>query len=385
VQAAWFGPLALAFAMAGLDTVDTLAFDAAKLHMPAWKAFLRVALPPCRPFQLASVAVCFAIALLDFTVPSLFHLEVYSLDLFAELGATEAYGRVVWMSLPLVSMTAGASWLLWRSMRVLPAGATDVTRRQGFDWPWWFAPVRVAGGLLAVAWFLVPLVALLVMTGSPSQFWGSLRASQRELGTTMTVAPLAALFSLAIAYPWSREMTRAGARGTAAWALLWVPLALPPSLLAVGLIEVWNRPMFDAVTQSEGMLVLSSVQRYAPCAALILWATARQRDKAMIEAMRVHQRNRWHGWLHVGLRLGWAGWVAAGALVFSLSAGELGASLLVAPPGHGTLTMRLYNYLHAGAAEAVAGTALTMWTWTLGAGLLGFLVIRRGERSGESS
>ena len=47
-------------------------------------------------------------------------------------------------------------------------------------------------------------------------------------------------------------------------------------------------------------------------------------------------------------------------LVFTLSLGELGATLLVAPAGKGTLTMKIYNFLHYGATEAVSSLCLTM-------------------------
>jgi iron(III) transport system permease protein len=100
--------------------------------------------------------------------------------------------------------------------------------------------------------------------------------------------------------------------------------------------------------------------------------------------MRVHQQHRWHGWWRVEAPLEVAGWIAAAALVLALSAGELGASLLVAPPGSATLTMRLYNYLHSGASRSVAGTCLTMWLLAIAAGLVAFGSLRAGTRRARS-
>jgi iron(III) transport system permease protein len=64
-------------------------------------------------------------------------------------------------------------------------------------------------------------------------------------------------------------------------------------------------------------------------------------------------------------------------VVFVLAAGELGATLIVAPPGHATLTIKIYNYLHYGASEAVATLCLAMAAVALLAGLLSVLVIGR--------
>jgi iron(III) transport system permease protein len=59
--------------------------------------------------------------------------------------------------------------------------------------------------------------------------------------------------------------------------------------------------------------------------------------------------------------------VAAGILA-ALTLAELGATLVVAPPGHATLTMRIYNYLHYGAAGDVAGLCLMITILSLIAG-----------------
>jgi len=47
-------------------------------------------------------------------------------------------------------------------------------------------------------------------------------------------------------------------------------------------------------------------------------------------------------------------------VVFVLSLGELGASLLIAPPGQATLPLRIYNLLHYGATDVVSALSLIM-------------------------
>jgi iron(III) transport system permease protein len=74
------------------------------------------------------------------------------------------------------------------------------------------------------------------------------------------------------------------------------------------------------------------------------------------------------------------GFVAAACVVFALAAGELGATLVVAPPGQATLTMRIYNYLHYGASQTVAGLCLIMASTALGAGVAALFGIRGWAR-----
>jgi len=74
------------------------------------------------------------------------------------------------------------------------------------------------------------------------------------------------------------------------------------------------------------------------------------------------------------------GLLAGASLVFALTLGELGATLIVAPPGQSTLTLRIYNYLHYGASDVVAGLCLAMLLFTLAAGGLGALSLAAQSR-----
>jgi iron(III) transport system permease protein len=74
------------------------------------------------------------------------------------------------------------------------------------------------------------------------------------------------------------------------------------------------------------------------------------------------------------------GLTASGCLVFILSAGELGATLIVTPPGRGTITMKIYNYLHYGASDTVASLCLIMLVVSVLAGLAAFYALLYGGR-----
>ena len=105
---------------------------------------------------------------------------------------------------------------------------------------------------------------------------------------------------------------------------------------------------------------IAGVARFAPFAVLAVFAQERRLDPALVDAARVHQRSRLHGWWRVRLPLLGPGLVAAACVVFVLTLGELAATVVVVPPGSQTLTLRIYNYLHYGASDAVAALCLAM-------------------------
>ncbi len=164
------------------------------------------------------------------------------------------------------------------------------------------------------------------------------------------------------------------------WFLVTVPLAVPPPLIGIGLITIWNRPVIDAVYGTYFMPVLAALARFTPLAAMVLLAQLRRIDPLLIDAAHVFHTHWRKTWLQIYLPMMSPGLLAGGFIAFSLSAGELGATLLVAPPGQATLTMRIYNYLHYGASESVAGLCLMMAGVALFAGVLAVWAFRQGWR-----
>ena len=174
------------------------------------------------------------------------------------------------------------------------------------------------------------------------------------------VAVLVAAACLPLAVLAASGLARTDGLATVWWLLVAAPLALPGSLVGVGLIATWNRSFLPQVYGSLAMPVLAGVARFAPFAAMVVFAQERRVDPDLVDAARVHQRSALDGWLRVRLPLLLPGLVAAACVAFVLALGELPATVIVMPPGVQTLTLRIYNYMHYGASDAVAALCLAM-------------------------
>jgi iron(III) transport system permease protein len=135
--------------------------------------------------------------------------------------------------------------------------------------------------------------------------------------------------------------------------------AVPSTIVGVGLIGLWNRPgPFGVLYGTDVMLLMGYLARFVPVAALALAASARYVPVSHEEAAAVSGA----GWLHSmwgivlpQIRLGL---VAAWVIVFVLAFGELGVSILVAPPGEATLPIRVYTIIANTPSSHVAALAL---------------------------
>jgi iron(III) transport system permease protein len=95
--------------------------------------------------------------------------------------------------------------------------------------------------------------------------------------------------------------------------------------------------------------------------------------------VRLLQRSSLHGLFTVRLPLLHGALLGAGLLAAVLSFAELGATLLLLPPGAGSLTIRIYNYLHYGQSDVIAGLCLVLYVVALGLGVGFARLLTRGQ------
>lgn len=150
---------------------------------------------------------------------------------------------------------------------------------------------------------------------------------------------------------------------------------MPPPLVGVGLISIWNRPVFAGIYGSLLMPILASAARFASLAAVILVTQLRRIDPLLIDAARLIEAKTRHTTLLIRLPLLVPGLASAACISFALSLGELGATLMVVPAEMSSLTIRIYNYMHYGATSEVAGLCLLMSLLTLISGSLAWLAM----------
>ena len=370
VEIAAFSPLALGFAWIGLRSIDPDLIEAGRLSRPDFQSLIRIALPLSAPAALTGGGIIFLFSILDYGVPSLFQMNVYALEIFAEYSATNSPERAFLMAVPLLLFAVGVIIALLEPLRRLTS--RQVLHRPVWStpphWPVWAASLGWAFGLLLIVQALLPVGTLVFMGGTPKQFIPNIIQAQAETGYSLKLAALAGLLSLPIALGVARTLLRSGSGSKILWFLVLVPVAMPASLVGVSMIFLFSHPTLQRDPLLALMPVLVNMARFMPLAVLILLAQLRRTNSLLFDAAQVFQPSAWRRSFQVGAPLLAPGLLAAAGIVFALSLGELGATLMVIPPGRSTLTMRIYNYLHYGASDAVMGMSLVLVVSVLLAG-----------------
>jgi len=353
-------PLSMLATEFAMRRVDGRLEEAAMIVAPPHRVLWRITLPLVAPTILASALITFVLAVSEFGVPGLLRVRVYTTEVFTAFAALYDFSRAIVLAVPLlmvcVVVAATAAGLLGdrlntarRSAGVSPVAFHDWRRPAGIGF------VAVVAAAVALPLLILGREALAarslgeVVTGSGKAVVRSLFLS--ALGATLVVA-------LAVWVGYAQARMRRSAR-LAIQVLLVLLFATPSTIVGIGLIGVWNRPgIAGTLYGTDAMFLLAYLARFVPVAVLILAASVQTVSTSQEEAAAVSGA----GWIRTmrgivlpQMRLGIA---AAWVVAFVLAFGELGVSVLVAPPGDATLPIRVYTIIANTPASRVAALAL---------------------------
>jgi len=377
---------------AGFGLVEAELEEQALLDASAWKVFRKVTLPGAAPgIGLAALWVLIVTAG-EMTVTDLFAVRTYAEELYTQFAVAPDLDSPPLAVLPGVLLT-GALVLAGLAVcaRCVPT-ARPLSHRPGLlfrlgRWRW---PAAILAAAILVLLVGVPVGSLFHKAGivvsrtdygyarswSPAKCLGTILASpvryQREFGWSVLICALsggtAAATGCAMAWAAVRSDQRRGnwwrlAPG-AILVLLSLCLALPGPILGLGAIWLLNAPGWGVLNYLYDRSILApwlvlSV-RGLPLATLIMWHAFRSVPKELLDCAVLDGAGRLGRFWRVVLpnRLAALGvsWLGA----FAVALADLAASILVVPPGMTTLSIRIFDLLHAGVEDRVAGLCLAL-------------------------
>ena len=365
--AAWITGVALAPIVAlitgvGFASADRSIEDQALLDTTAWGVLRHVVLPQSRWALAAAAGVVVVLAVSTATVTDILNVRALADEVLVQCHLSGEPWRATALALPVFAAVLALAAFLGRGLPRF--GAADPDDLAHGPRPLHLGRLRVPCAVLLLilaAGYLVPLGALVGATGG----WGSLgraaRACRRELWSTLTLTPVAATLCVAMAIGPAWILVRAKRWRWVAGALLILLVATPAPIVGLGITRVLNRgPVLGAVYDSSAVLVIAYVIGGLPFAVLALLPAIRRVPRDLEEAASLDgcdwSQRLWRVVLPAcsrGLAVSWF-------LVLVLALGEVGASVLVAPPGRSTLTIHFYTQIHAGVYPDTAATCLIL-------------------------
>ncbi|MEC9374236.1 MAG: hypothetical protein VYC34_10350 [Planctomycetota bacterium] len=345
--ALWAWPIAALVMAAWARSIGSDSMDALRQAAPGRFALARTTLRMMLGGMAASAGVV-ALLMLGSAVPlHLSQVETYSIVVWRELAETGGAASVWLSAAPLVLFGVLGGWLLGgRALRADAQEATFIRRDRGVH-SGWIAGAWIIWGVSTLA----PL-ALLATSVKDGEAWQRVWPMQREAlaataETALGVGAIALFVGVGAAMAFSRG-ARGFTHGGERLALrVWLMLALVPGVLIGGAVaRVGTSGAADWLLDTRAGVIVSHAARFGCVAALAGWWLAGMEPRALVDARRIAGPETVRAWLATSGRMQGFGLLGAAAVAALLSAHEIEATVMVAPPGRDNLARRLLDQLH---------------------------------------
>jgi iron(III) transport system permease protein len=361
VQVMAFLPFACLIGIIALHAISRDVIDAARVVSPDITVLSKIMIPISYPVLSAGFGFLFLLGITEYSVPSLFSVDTYALDIFAAFSATNAIAVACAAALPLIAVAVCVLVFCQPGFRALGEfpGWTGTGSSPLQDWPAWFSVLQYSAVILIVLQVGVLVFGTAGSMGSLPGVGAAISTSGMEIAYSLEIGILAVIIGIPLAAGIVSLMPKEKYSKNVFWMLVTLSLAIPSSLIGMGLLTLFATTTIVPVI-SLLLPVLAGIVRFLPVAIIIISAQVHMIDPALMDAARFLGSISSVSYRRAVLPMIAPGVFIAAVFLFALTLGELGATLLVAAPGHQTLTMKIYNYLHYGSFSAVAGLSVIM-------------------------
>ena len=373
VESMVFLPYAMAAAVSGLEQAENNEW-AALLLTDADNAFFRVALPKQLPFTLAMGAVIFVLSITDYAIPSLFQVNVYSMEIFSDYSAAGQSVHSLWLSLPLILI---ASFVLLISLSAFRNISRPMKTELEIK-PEYSKALSGFGNICIALLFLQIILPLISMIPSLAGISEEYVSAWEELGYSCMTGLIAVLITLipsaAVATALSDEKP---GRRSIMMAVSLLPLSVPGVLSGIGVLKFFSDTALYPLRSSLIFPAVGMAIRYMPFSMIIQYGCYLRMDRERINAAELLQPRRGIAFVKVTLPFMAPGLFISSVVVFLLTLGDVGTALMLMIAGKEPLSVKIYNYLHYGSSETVTAFCLVQMAVCLGVMTVLYLLVNR--------
>jgi iron(III) transport system permease protein len=361
VLASAFLPIILLLTITYLRGMNPSLEEAGRLSSGWPSVIRRITLPLIMPGILLSLVLVFLLSMGEFGAPAFLRLSVFPVASFTQSSAFYNFGAATAAAMPVIAVVLVGLLAVER-----------VLHKKTYSFRWGGQPAfdRIPLGrkrpfaLMAV----IALAAILVGMPLGGVLWHGASitalsdAVQRAGGSAIRSvlyagisASLLCVLGFFLAYLVDR-------RALAGWwsldALTLFLFTLPGTVIAIGLIALWNHPSTNWIYATPAMLIIGFVAQYAALSVRIVMAGYSQISPSLEEAAEVAGVGWFRRVFGILAPVARPVLVTAWAVTFVFCLRDVALPLLLAPPGRDTLTARTMTLMANGSPELIAALCL---------------------------
>jgi iron(III) transport system permease protein len=385
VLTAAFLPIPMLLTIAFVKRVNP-RLEQAGLLMSSWPSVLRrITLPLIAPALVFAAMLVFLLTLGEVGVASYLRYPVYPAEVLTQFAAFYDFSAATAAAIPMLLVTVlilalefrfvhASIWELSAPAYALPAALIKLGR-----WRFPLFGLVLAWALVTVA---LPVAMLILQSASLSVFADALsRAGDSILRSVVFAAAGATLLTALGFFLGYLVYSRALAWWRAIDALALFLFTLPGTVIGIGLISLWNRPLTNAIYATPAIIIFGYVAQYVVLPMRMTAATFQRIPSSLERAAQLCGANWFMTLRDILLPLARSGLIAAWIIAYVFCMRDLGITMVVYPPGSDTLPVRILTLMANGTPSLIAALCLILIAVTLLPLFVAAFWARHGGRS----
>lgn len=361
---ATFLPIIILLTMVSLKGVNPRMEEAGKLVTGRSGILRRITIPLIFPtISLASILV-FLLTIGEFGVPNFLRYDVFAVESFVQFSAFYNFGAATAAAVPLAVITFIVLLAEWAFLRERFHQVQAVSYRTasppielGRHKLWMFILVA----LLCFIIDLLPLIVLIVRSLPVSVYVDAINVASDSLLRSLFYAAVgASLLALVGFFAGYLIHHQAAPFWKAADTLTIFLFALPSTVIGIGLINLWNRPLTNFIYGTFAIVVLGYLVKYTALTSRITATTLMLIPHTMEEAGQISGLHWMKRIQHIVIPMAKKGIVTSWLVGYIFCLRDVQTTMIVYPAGHDTLPVRIGTLMANGAPELIAALCVVM-------------------------
>lgn len=353
-----FYPLVTLIVKLALRNIDRNLEDSARILYPQKEVLRKITFPLLLPHILIAGFFVFVLSISEYGVPALLRVNTFSAEIFSRFAAFFDVETAIVLSIPIILLAIFLMlfYNFWIKKRCYITVSTFFKKdkeklklqKKSLGFSLFF--------ILTVLLFSLIIPLLVLFVESKLNFAKAFRMANDSILNSLWLAILGAtimtIFSFFLAY-FSQKSKNLDI-------LILLPIAIPASIVGVSLISFWNTKTTQFLYGSFWMIIMGYIVRFSPFTTKTLSPFFSQIHSSLEESARVAGASFFKILRKITFPLMKPGVITAWFIGFVLSIRELGATLLLTPPGFQTLPNRIETLMHYGAPETISSLSLIL-------------------------
>jgi iron(III) transport system permease protein len=368
ILASAFMPIAMLLTIAFLRTVNPRLENAARL-VSGWPSVLfRITLTLILPAIAFAAVLIFLLSLGEIGVPMYLRFPVYPTEILTQFAAFYDFRAATAAAVPLLIVTLVILGLQARlHQRVLQLGLRTPSEEavQVSLGPWRFPLLALVVAFASVV-VASPLGALLTQSWSLAIYQDALTRAGDSMARSLAFAAAGATLLCFLGFFWGylTERRTLSFWWTNEWLALLL-LALPGTVIGIGLIGVWNTAATNFIYASPAILIFGYLTQYAILPMRVVSASLAAVPRSLEEAAWLSGAGWFTTLRRIVAPLASRGLLAAWLISYIFSLRDVAISIVVYPPGYDTLPVRILTLMANGAPSLIAALCIILIAITI--------------------